>query len=415
MPSLTSRPSPTPGARWPRPAAEDAAPPRRWALADGPAEGGERSGYDRVLAVTALLLVGFGVIMVYSASAIRAQERFGDPLLFLKRQALWALLGVGGMHWVSRLDYRRLQRWTPAAVLAALALLVAVLVPHIGVRVNGARRWLRLLGVSFQPAEFAKLALVFFLASYYARRAHRLGSFLDGFLPPLVVTALFAGLVILQPNYGTAVILLLLAGFLGFVGGARIGHMAMALGCGVPILGILMLSTPHVKARLLAMLDPAHASGRAVYQVTQSFYALGPGGLLGRGLGDSMQKLFYLPEPHTDFIFAIVGEELGFLGAAAVVLGYGVFLWRGTQVALRAPDLFGTYLAMGIVGTIVGQAAINMGVVLGLLPTTGVPLPFLSFGGSSLVFALVSVGVLLSVSQAGAGSRWMRGVGRAAM
>ena len=228
----------------------------------------------------------------------------------------------------------------------------------------------------------------------------RMGSFWDGFVPPLVVTGLFATLIILQPNFGTATVLLLVAVLLAFVGGARLWHLAATLGCGAPLLGALMLVTPHAKQRILALVDPARASTRAVYQVTQSFYALGPGGLLGRGLGDSMQKLFYLPEPHTDFIFAIVGEELGFLGAAAVVLGYGVLLWRGTRVALRAPDAYGTCLALGFTGAIVGQAAINMGVVLGLLPTTGVPLPFVSFGGSSLVFALAGVGVLLSVSQA---------------
>ena len=392
-------------ARWPVRAADDGALPRRWALPGEAMARAARGGYDRVLALTALLFAGFGVIMVYSASAIRAQERFGDPHLFLKRQAVWAVLGLGAMLWAMHLDYRRLQRWTPLAVIAALVLLGVVLVPPIGVKVNGARRWIRLLGFSFQPAELAKLALVLFLASYYARRAEKLGSFLDGFVPPLLVTALFTGLVIVQPNFGTAMILLLVAGVLGFVGGARIGHMAMAAGCGVPLLAALMLTTPHVKARLLALVDPARASSRAVYQVTQSFYALGPGGLLGRGRGDSMQKLFYLPEPHTDFIFAIVGEELGFLGAAAVVLGYALFLWRGTRVALRAPDAFGAHLAMGITAAIVGQAAINMGVVLGLLPTTGVPLPFLSSGGSSLVFTLAGVGILLSVSQAAAPAR----------
>ncbi len=400
-------------ARWPVRATDDGALPRRWVLPGAAVAGAARGGYDRVLALTALLFVGFGVIMVYSASAIRAQERFGDPHLFLKRQAVWAVLGLGAMLWAMHLDYRRLQRWTPLAVVAALVLLGAVLIPPVGVRVNGARRWIRLLGVSFQPAEFAKLALLLFLASYYARRADKLGSFLDGFVPPLLVTALFAGLVILQPNFGTAVILLLVAGILGFIGGARIGHMGMALGFGLPVLAALMLTTPHVKARILALVDPARASSRAVYQVTQSFYALGPGGLLGRGLGDSMQKLFYLPEPHTDFIFAIVGEELGFLGAAAVVLGYALFLWRGTRVALRAPDAFGAHLAMGITAAIVGQAAINMGVVLGLLPTTGVPLPFLSFGGSSLVFTLAGVGIVLSVSQAAAGAAHPRGTVRA--
>ena len=392
-------------ARWPVRSADEGALPRRWVLPAEAGAGGGRAGYDRVLALAALLFVGLGVIMVYSASAIRAQERFGDPHLFLKRQALWAVLGLGAMLWAMHLDYRRLQRWTPLVVIVSLVLLGAVLIPSIGVKVNGARRWIRLLGFSFQPAEFAKLALILFLASYYARRADKLASFLDGFMPPLLVTALFAGLVILQPNFGTAMILLLVAGILGFVGGARIGHLAMALGCGVPVLAALMLTTPYVKARLLALVDPARASSRAVYQVTQSFYALGPGGLLGRGLGDSMQKLFYLPEPHTDFIFAIVGEELGFLGAAAVVLGYALFLWRGTWVVLRAPDAFGAHLAMGITGAIVGQAAVNMGVVLGLLPTTGVPLPFLSFGGSSMVFTLVGVGILLSVSQAAGNAR----------
>ena len=388
--------------RWPAPSGGEAGLPRRWVLGGEAAYPGERAGYDRVLAATTLLLVGFGVIMVYSASAIRAQERFGDPYLFLRRQALWALLAVGAMLWAMHVDYRRLQRWIPLAVLGALILLGAVLIPGIGVKANGARRWLRLPGLSFQPAEFAKLALILFLASYYARRADKLGGFLDGFLPPVLVTAAFAGLILLQPNFGTAMILLLVAGLLGFAGGVRFGHMALTAVCALPVLAALMLATPHVKERVMALVVPARVSARAVYQVTQSFYALGPGGLLGRGLGDSMQKLFYLPEPHTDFVFAIVGEELGFLGAAAVVLGYGFILWRGTRVALRARDPFGAHLALGITAALVGQAAINMGVVLGLLPTAGVPLPFLSFGGSSLVISSAAVGILLSVSQGAA-------------
>ena len=388
--------------RWPAPSGGEAGLPRRWVLGGEAAYPGERAGYDRVLAATTLLLVGFGVIMVYSASAIRAQERFGDPYLFLRRQALWALLAVGAMLWAMHVDYRRLQRWTPLAVLGALILLGAVLIPGIGVKANGARRWLRLPGLSFQPAEFAKLALILFLASYYARRADKLGGFLDGFLPPVLVTAAFAGLILLQPNFGTAMILLLVAGLLGLAGGVRLGHMALTAVCALPVLAALMLATPYVKERVMALVDPARVSARAVYQVTQSFYALGPGGLLGRGLGDSMQKLFYLPEPHTDFVFAIVGEELGFLGAAAVVLGYGFILWRGIRVALRARDPFGAHLALGITAALVGQAAINMGVVLGLLPTAGVPLPFLSFGGSSLVISSAAVGILLSVSQGAA-------------
>jgi cell division protein FtsW len=294
---------------------------------------------------------------------------------------------------------KRFQRVTPILFLLSLLLLLLVLVPGVGVKINGARRWLRFFGLSFQPAELAKLAVVLFLASYFARRQDRLDSFLDGFLPPLLMTGLMAGLIIAQPNFGTAVILLLTAAVLFFVGHARVSHLLGTAALSLPGLLLMMWMSDHGRARLLALWNPSQVSARATYQLDQSFYALGPGGWLGLGLGNSMQKLFFLPEPHNDFIFAILGEELGFVGAVTVVAVFSVFVWRGTRNAIRAPDPYARYLAMGVTGLIVSQAVVNMGVVSGLLPTTGVPLPFLSFGGSSLVIMLFAVGVLLNVSR----------------
>jgi cell division protein FtsW len=354
---------------------------------------------DRWLLVTTLLLVGLGVVMVYSASGIRAQDRFADPAFFLKRQMAWALVGLLVMPLAMRCDLHRLQRLTPVLLLGAVLLLLLVWVPGVGMKINGARRWVRLLGFSFQPAEFAKLALILFLASYFARRQDRLASFLDGFLPPLFVAGVLAALVIAQPNFGTACVMLFVAGVLFFIGGARTTHMAATCACAVPGLVFLMFQFSHARTRILALLDPSRVSPKATYQLGQSIYALGPGGLLGRGLGESMQKLFYLPEPHTDFIFAIVGEEIGFLGTLGVLLLFGIFLWRGTRAAIRAGDRYASLLAMGITALIVGQAVLNVGVVSGVLPTTGVPLPFLSFGGSSLVITLAGAGILLNVSR----------------
>lgn len=383
-----------------REAGGSAGPTRSWrAFLQGRAARPDRAPSDRFLLVVTLILVGVGIVMIYSASAIRAQERFGDPTFFLKKQLVYAVLGLLAMAWAVGRDLKTFQRLTPILFLGSLLLLLLVLVPHVGIRINGARRWIRFFGLSFQPAELGKLAVILFLASYFARRQDRLGSFLDGFLPPLFMTGLVAGLIIIQPNFGTAAILLFVAGLLFFVGGARIGHLLATAVAALPALLFLALQSSHGRTRLLALVDPARVSAKATYQLVQSFYALGPGGLLGRGLGDSMQKLFFLPEPHTDFIFAIVGEEMGFVGAMLVVALYALFLWRGTRAALRAGDPYASYLAMGITGLVVGQAALNIAVVSGLLPTTGVPLPFVSFGGSSLTLTLFGAGVLLNVSR----------------
>ena len=360
----------------------------------------EQRSCDRILLVATLILVGIGIVMIYSSSAIRAQERFGDPAFFLKRQALWAAAGMVVMLWAMTHDYRRFERYAPVLLLFSLLLLLLVLVPTVGVKVKGARRWLRIFGLSFQPSELARFSLIVFLAGFFARRADRAET-LQGFLPPFLLTGAFFVLIALEPNMGTAAVLLMAALALFFAGGCRVLHLFLSLAASAPFLLLLAAKHPYLKARLFTILDPSQVSPKSLYQLQQSLYALGPGGLLGRGLGDSVQKLFYLPEPHTDFIFAIVGEEMGFVGSAVVVILFGLLLWRGTRIALRAPDRFGCYLSLGITFALVTQAAVNFGVVVGLLPTTGIPLPFVSFGGSSLLTALLGIGVLLNISKQG--------------
>lgn len=358
----------------------------------------ERSSHDKILLSAVLILVGIGIVMIYSASAIRAEARLGDSAFFLKRHVLWAILGAVAMCWAMSRDYRSLKQYAPFLILLSLLLLLLVLVPTVGVKVNGARRWIRVFGLSFQPSELAKLSLILSLAGFFAKKADRART-LAGLLPPLLLTGMFFALIALEPNMGTAVVLLLAASALFFLAGCRLSHLLLSLAASIPFLLFVVSKHPYIKARLLALLDPGQASAKSLYQLKQSLYALGPGGLLGRGLGDSIQKLFYLPEPHTDFIFAIIGEEMGFVGASSVVVLFGILLWRGTRIALRVRDPFGSYLAMGITISLTVQAAVNFGVVVGLLPTTGVPLPFISFGGSSLVIALLGVGILLSISK----------------
>lgn len=358
-----------------------------------------RGEYDKLLFTITLILVGLGILMVYSASAIRAQEQFGDPSFFLKRQVVWAVIGLTSLIWVMGQDYRRFERWAPLLYVVSVVLLMVVLIPGVGTKINGARRWFRMGSFSFQPAEFAKFALILGLSRILARKGERIRELTDGVLPPFICAAVVVGLIAVEPSYGTALMILATVGALLFVAGTRISHMGL-LGVGfLPFLGLLLIHAPHVRGRVLAMVDPAQVSSRHLYQLSQSRVALGRGGSLGTGLGDGMQKLFYLPEPHTDFIFAIVGEELGFAGGVAVLGLFALFLWRGIRIALRASDPFGCYLAVGITFLIVVQAAINVGMVVGILPTTGLPLPFVSFGGTSLVMSLVGVGILLSISR----------------
>ena len=354
---------------------------------------------DLWLFAVVLVLLSTGIVMIYSASAIVAADRFRDPYFFLKRQVFWAALGGGALWLALRTDYRRLEKFVlPLLGLAAL-LLVLVLIPGLGVSVNGSRRWLRLGPMSFQPAELAKLAFVVYLAAFLARKREEVDDLWHGLVPPLAVGAVLASLVLLQPDLGSAVTLLVLTTGLLFLAGARVKWLAMLALPALPLAALAVWMAPYRMRRVFAFLDPWQDPRGSGFQIIQSWLALGSGGLLGRGIGESKQKLFYLPEAHTDFIFAIVGEELGFVGASAVVLLFAALIWRGLRIGLHAAEPFGAYLALGITVLVATQTLVNLGVVTGLLPTKGLPLPFLSFGGSALLMTMLATGVLLNISQ----------------
>jgi cell division protein FtsW len=354
---------------------------------------------DYWLFLVVLALLGLGVVMVYSASAILATDRFRDSHFFLKKQLFWALLGLGVMWGVMAVDYRRWRPLVTPLLALAFVLLVLVLVPPFGQSINGTRRWLRWGPISVQPTELAKLALVVYLADFLARRQAAIGNLWRGVLPPLVVTGGVAGLVLLQPDLGSAVAIMGVVLCMIFVAGARVAHLALIGALAVPVMVVAVFTASYRLRRVLTFLDPWADPRGAGFQIIQSYLALGGGGLLGRGLGESKQKLFYLPEPHTDFIFAILGEELGFVGAVATVALFGLLLWRGVRIGLRIADPFGALLAFGVTALLVNQAVVNLGVVVGLFPTKGLPLPFVSSGGSSLLVAMAAVGLLLNVSQ----------------
>ncbi|MCI0545735.1 MAG: putative lipid II flippase FtsW [Candidatus Rokubacteria bacterium] len=344
-------------------------------------------------------LVAIGVVMVYSASAIVAAERFHDPLLFLKKQLFWAVLGMGCLWVAMRLDYRRFEPLVVPLLAVSFVLLVLVLVPPFGQSINGTRRWFRLGPLSVQPVEFAKFALVLYLAAFLARRGAALASFRRGLLPLLIVAGGMATLTLLQPDLGNSLTLVLLTLALAYLAGARVRHMVVIAGLALPVVALLIALKPYRWRRILAFVNPWEDPQGSGFQIIQSFLALGSGGLFGRGLGESKQKLFYLPEPYTDFIYAIIGEELGLVGALAVLALFAVLVWRGLRIGLRAPDAFGGYLALGVTILLATQTLVNVGVVTGVLPTKGLPLPFVSFGGSALLMTMFSTGVLLNISQ----------------
>ena len=355
---------------------------------------------DYWLFLTVIALIGIGVVMVYSASAIVAHDRYGDSAFFFKRQVLWAALGTIALLVAQRIHYDRLRQFTPLFLVAAVISLVLVLFPGIGRLAGGARRWISLGGpFSFQPAEGAKLALALYLANFLANRGLRLLEFRRGILPPLLITSVMFVLILLQPDMGSALLIGLLTVGMLFIGGARLFHL---FGMGVvslPVMTVAILGEEYRRRRILAFLNPWSDPQGAGFHIIQSLLALGSGGLFGVGLGESRQKFFYLPERHTDFIFAILGEELGLVGTIAVLALFGLFAYRGFRIARQAPDRYGSLLAGGITTLVVLQAIMNIGVTSGVLPITGVPLPFLSFGGSSMLFTMIGVGILLNISQ----------------
>jgi len=353
---------------------------------------------DVSLFIAVVALLSLGIVMIYSASAIVALDRFGDSAFFLKRQLLWTLLGLGAMSVALTIHYERLRRATPVLLLLVAVSLVAVLVPGVGRMAGGARRWITLGPLNFQPAEAAKLVLVLYLANYLTNRGVAVRRIATVW-PPLLVTGGLFGLLVLQPDMGSAMMLGGLAAVMLFLGGASLWHLAGLGLAALPPLALVTVWEAYRVRRLLAFLDPWRDPRGSGFHIIQSLLALGSGGLLGLGLGASRQKFFYLPERHTDFIFAILGEELGLMGTGAVILLFAFVAVRGFRIARAAPDRYGTLLAGGITASIVGQAMLNIGVASGLLPITGVPLPFLSFGGSSLLTTCLGVGILLNISQ----------------
>src|SRR5437870_8723980 len=353
---------------------------------------------DKWLFSVTVGLALFGVVMVYSASAVIAVEEHHGQFHYVIKQAVWTLLGFAAMFAAMRFDYQSLnRRWIIyGLLLVTLFLLVAVFAFS---PVNGARRWIKLAGFSAQPSEIAKLSLILFLARLLDRRAGAEASFWKTFLPCMVVLAAFAGLVVKEPDLGTALMLAIICFVICFAAGVRPRHMVYASVPALLFVGKMLIFTPFRWRRLASFIDPWADQQGAGYQVVQSLIAVGSGGTHGLGFAQGRQKLLFLPFAHSDFIFAVISEELGLVGALIVVFVFAVFLWRGTRAALRAPDRFGTLLGLGVVVGIIAQALLNISVVLALVPTKGIPLPFISYGGSSLVPTLAAVGILLNISQ----------------
>ncbi len=354
---------------------------------------------DHTLLAVTMILALLGLVMVFSASAIVAGNRFQDPGFFLKRQIAWFAFGLLLMHLASRVDYMVWKKLSVPILICMVGLLVMVLVPSIGVAAKGARRWLRIGPISMQPAEMVKLVVVIYMAAYLAKKGEKITLFREGLLPAMIVIGLLSGLVLLEPDLGTVVVLGLVTIGMWFLAGARIPHL-LALGLGaIPVALALVLGSSYRRQRLMTFLAPWKDASDGGFQITQSFLSFGSGGPFGVGLGEGKQKLYFLPEAHTDFVLALVGEELGLIGTVTVILLFAFFVWRGFQISARARVPFGRYLGMGITLLIGGQALVNAAVVTGLLPTKGLTLPFISYGGSSLVISLIGVGILLSISR----------------
>jgi cell division protein FtsW len=353
---------------------------------------------DRVLFTATLLLVCVSVVMVYSASAVLALERFQQPYLFLTKQALWSALGIAVLVVAMRVDYRTYRNETFIWSLLGLVVLMLVAV-LFSAPVNGTRRWFGIGGLGIQPSEMAKVACVFFTALMLERRMHRIDDLSYSLVPIALIVGLVVALVLLQPDFGTSISLALVVAVMVFAAGLHYRYFVGLALIALPAIYIVLVAAPYRRRRLLAFWDPWADPLGDGFQIIQSLVAVGTGGVFGRGLMGGVQKLFYLPEPHTDFIYAVISEELGLIGATAILLCFCVIAWRGLRIAARAEDTFGSFVALGLTTMIAAQAFVNISVVLGLMPTKGIPLPLVSFGGSSLLINLLGMGVLLNISQ----------------
>lgn len=339
----------------------------------------------------------FGLIMVYSSSAIMAAERYGDPFLFLKKQIVWVAVGIMVMLVLMQVNFDWWQYSARVTVFTSLVLLIAVLV--IGRSVSGAQRWLQMGPFNLQPSEFAKIAMVIGLADFLDRKKSKIQFLWKGYVPAMVFILIYCGLIMIERDLGTPVVLFMVGASMLFISATRLRFLLASVLAVLPVLYYAVVLVPYRWQRVVSFLNPWDDPQGSGYQIIQSLVAIGSGGFTGKGLGGSEAKLLYIPAPHTDFIFSIISEEIGFLGVLLLLLLFVVFAIRGMAIAKRSPNLFGSFLAAGITMTIVYQVLLNIAVVTGCLPTKGLALPFLSFGGSSLIFTLAGIGIILNISR----------------
>ena len=352
---------------------------------------------DYSLLVIIFMLLTFGLVMVFSASSANAHYAYGDATYFFKRQFIWAVTGVVIMFVVSRFHYKKLERY--ANLIYLITIVMLLLVPLIGKEINGARRWLGIGSLTFQPSEFVKISLVMFLAKSLSEHPERINQLKNGYIKYLMIIGITAGLVLLQPHMSGAMVIAISACIVLFAAGFKLRYFFVSAGGAIPLVMFLITSSEYRMKRFTSFLDPFRDKMDESWQIVQSLYAIGSGGLYGMGLGQSRQKFLYIPEPQNDFIFAVICEELGFLGAIFVMFLFVLLIWKGINIARKAPDEFSSLVATGITSLIAVQVIMNIAVVTSSMPVTGVTLPFFSYGGTSLVILLMGMGVLLNISR----------------
>ncbi len=353
---------------------------------------------DFSLFIAIAIVCAFGLVMVFSSSYYYAQDKgLDNGFYYLKNQAIYLVLGMGMLLVISHIDYHKWEKLRVIALASVIALMMAVV--FFGVERNGAKRWLEIGGVSFQPSELAKFVLILYMASFMAKRPHLMSSFTKGLMPMLIIIGVISGILLLQSNMSMMVIVMLTGVIMLYLGGAEIKHLLLLAGVAIPILVVAVISEPYRVSRVLMFLDPWNSKQEGSYQLRQSLIALGSGGLFGQGLNFSRQKLLFLPYGESDFIFSIIGEELGFVGSVAVIGMYAFIVYRGVRIAMRCRDRFGSLLAAGVTAVLGIQAAVNIAVATSSVPPTGQTLPFISAGGTSLVIFLCAMGILLNISR----------------
>lgn len=361
--------------------------------------GNPRNRPDFLLLFLTILLVGFGLLMVFSASTALASDKYHSSLYFVQRQGLWSIVGTAVMLFFMNVPYRMFQLSVRGVFLMSLILLGAVVL--VGTKVNGHRSWFGIGSFGVQPTEFAKIGLMMYLAALISKKGERIRYFKQGLLPVLIIIGTVVGLIMLQPDIGSDLVVLISAGVVVLASGGNLLQMLGAYLCIMPLAVVVVMNKTYRFQRFTSFLHPWKDTQGSSYQLLQSLAAFGHGGLTGVGLGKGVEKMFYLPEAHTDFIFSTIGEELGFLGCIAFIFLYLLLIWRGLLAAIRSSDSFGMYLGIGLISLIGVQALINLGGVTGSIPITGVPLPLVSYGGSSLLMTMASIGMLLNISREG--------------